>query len=276
MNIGVFDSGLGGLTILKAFLKKLPQYDYIYLGDSARVPYGNQSPEIVYEFTKQAVNFLFKKNCQLVIVACNTSTATSLRKIQQEFLPKFYPNKRVLGVIKPIIEELSANNCELGERIGVIGTKATINSDAFNREIKKTFPNALVFQQGCPLLVPYIEEGIDKNKKIIRLVLKEYLDDLIKKNINVLILACTHYELLKKEIQKIVGPKIKVISEGEIVAEKLKDYLLRNQDIEKKLEKKGKRTYFVTDLSQDYKKLIKLFLGPNSQEAEINQVKIDN
>ena len=128
MNIGVFDSGLGGLTILKALLRELPQYNYIYFGDNARVPYGNRSSEIIYQFTKEAVKFLFKKNCQLIVIACNTATATSLPKIQQEYLPKFYPNRKVLGVIKPIVEELDVRSYELDGRICVIGTKATVNS----------------------------------------------------------------------------------------------------------------------------------------------------
>ena len=138
MNIGVFDSGLGGLTILKALLKELPQYNYVYLGDNARVPYGNRSPETIYRFTKEAVEFLFKKNCQLIIIACNTSTATSLHKIQQEYLPKFFPDRKVLGVIKPVVEQIKESEDRI---IGVIGTKATINSEAFVREIKKVLPN---------------------------------------------------------------------------------------------------------------------------------------
>ena len=256
MNIGVFDSGLGGLTILKAFLKKLPQYNYIYLGDNARVPYGNRSPEIIYQFTKQAVNFLFKKNCQLIIIACNTSTSTSLHKIQQEYLPEFYPNRRVLGVIKPIVEKLSVKGYELGGKIGVIGTKATVNSKAFDREIKKVLPKVEIFQQACPLLVPFIEEGINKQRKILELILRDYLKNLTKKNISSLILACTHYEIIKKEIEKIVGPKVKVIAEGPVVAEKLKDYLKRHSEVEKKLEKKKQVSYFFTDSNQDYKKLM--------------------
>lgn len=282
MNIGVFDSGLGGLTILKKLLKELPQYNYIYLGDNARVPYGNRSPEIIYSFTKQAVDFLMKKNCKLVIIACNTSTSTSLKKIQTEYLPKFYPDRKVLGVIKPVVEEIksqiSNNKYQinkkyqiLNNKIGVIGTKATVNSEAFVREIKKTLPKAEVFQQACPLLVPYIEDGA-KNKKILELILKEYLSDLIKKNIDSLILACTHYELVKKEIQAITGTKIKVISEGSLVAAKLKEYLNNHREIEKKLEKNKKVSYFVTDLSQDYKKLMKLFLGKYLTE-EINLLK---
>ncbi|MFA6532789.1 MAG: glutamate racemase [Patescibacteria group bacterium] len=257
MNIGVFDSGLGGLTILKALLKKLPQYNYVYLGDNARVPYGNRSPETIYQFTKEAVEFLFKKNCQLIIIACNTSTATSLHKIQQEYLPKFFPDRKVLGVIKPVVEEIK----ERGDRIiGVIGTKATINSGAFVREIKKVLPNTKVLQQACPLLVPYIEDS-GRNKKILSLILDEYLNDLKVENIDTLLLACTHYEIIKEEIEKIVGTKVKVISEGKIVANKLKDYLNRHPEVKKKLEKKKQVTYFFTDPNQDNKKLLKLFLN---------------
>lgn len=259
MNIGVFDSGLGGLTILKALLKELPQYNYVYLGDNARVPYGNRSLETIYQFTVEAVEFLFKKNCQLIIIACNTSTATSLPKIQQEYLPKFYPDRRVLGVIKPIVEELSVRCYGLGGRIGVIGTKATVNSQAFVREIKKILPKVEVFQQACPLLVPYIEDS-SRNKKVLKLILEEYLEELKKKKINCLLLACTHYELIKKEIKAVIGPKVKVIAEGQIVAKKLKDYLKRHQEIEKKLEKEKQISYFFTDSNKDNKKLMKLFL----------------
>jgi len=272
MNIGVFDSGLGGLTILKSLLKELPQYHYIYLGDSARVPYGNRSPQVIYEFTEQAVDFLMRKNCQVVIIACNTSTSTALKKIQTEYLPKKYPFRRVLGVIKPVVEELVADHQPLSTKIGVIGTKATVNSKAFVREINKVLPKAKVLQEACPLLVPFIEDG-GKNKKILNLVLSEYLDDLIKSKIDKLILACTHYELIKNEIESVVGPKIKVISEGHLVAKKLKEYLANHPEIENKLEKNSQASYYVTDLSQDYKKLMKLFLGSYLKE-EINLLKL--
>jgi glutamate racemase len=260
MNIGVFDSGLGGLTILKALLRELPQYNYIYFGDNARVPYGNRSPETIYRFTKQAVEFLFKKNCQLIVIACNTATATSLPKIQQEYLPKFYPDRKVLGVIKPIVEELDVRSYELDGRIGVIGTKATVNSGAFVREIKKILPKVKVFQQACPLLVPYIENS-SRNKKVLKLILEEYLEELKKEKIDSLLLACTHYEIIKKEIEKIVGPRVKVIAEGHIVAEKLKNYFKKHPEIEKKLEKKKEVSYFFTDPNQDNKKLMGLFLN---------------
>ncbi len=257
MNIGVFDSGLGGLTILKALIKELPQYNYIYFGDNARVPYGNRSPEIIYQFTKEAVDFLFKKNCQLIIIACNTSTSTSLRKIQQEYLPKFYPDRKVLGVIKPAIEELEKRRFK---KIGIIGTKATIKSEAFVHEIKKILPNTKIFQQACPLLVPFIEDS-GRNKKILELILEEYIGSLKKKKIDCLVLGCTHYGIIEKEIQKIVGEKVKVISEGKIVAMKLKDYLFRHPEIEVKLERKKQVTYFFTDPNQDNQKLMKLFLN---------------
>lgn len=257
MNIGIFDSGLGGLTILKDIVKELPQYNYIYFGDNARVPYGNRSPETIYQFTKEAVDFLFKKNCQLIIIACNTSTATSLRKIQQEYLPKFYPGKKVLGVIRPTIEELEKNKFK---KIGIIGTKATIKSEAFVHEINKVIPNAQIFQQACPLLVPYIEDS-GRNIKILELMLEEYLKNLKKQKIDCLVLACTHYGIIEKEIQKNVGKNIKVISEGKIVATKLKHYLFRHSEIEKNLGKQNKVQYFFTDPNQENTTLMKLFLN---------------
>lgn len=257
MNIGVFDSGLGGLTILKSLLKETPQYSYAYLGDNARVPYGNRSPEIIYQFTKEAVDFLIKKNCQLIIIACNTSTATSLRKIQQEYLPKYYPNVKVLGVIKPAVEKIEESKYK---KIGIIGTKATIKSGAFVREIKKTLSDSKVYQQASPLLVPHIEDS-SRNKKILELILKKYLNPLIKKNIDCLLLACTHYEIVENDIKKIVGPEIKVLSEGKFVAEKLKKYLINHPDLEAKLSKEKKVEYHFTDPNADNKKLMDLFLN---------------
>ncbi len=257
MNIGVFDSGLGGLTILKALLKELPEYNYIYLGDNARVPYGNRSAETIYEFTKQAVDFLVKKNCRLIIIACNTSTATSLRRVQREYLPKFYPEIKVLGVIKPAVEKLFERKFA---RIGVIGTRATINSKAYVKEIKKLLPNSIIYQQACPLLVPYIEDS-GRNKKTLDSILDEYLSSLKKRNIDALLLACTHYEIIANEIKSYMGAKTNVLTEGIIVAEKLKDYLDRHPEIEKKIDKQKKVEYHFTDANSDYKKLKELFLG---------------
>lgn len=269
MKIGVFDSGLGGLTILKSMIKKLPQYHYVYLGDNARVPYGNRSADLIYQFTTQAVDFLVKKNCSLIILACNTSTATSLKRIQQEYLPKRYPNTKVLGVIRPTVEEIVNKKYK---KIGVIGTKATVNSYAFKKEILKLAPKALVYQKACPLLVPYIEDG-HHNKKILELLLKDYLKN-IKNKIDVLILGCTHYEIIKNNIKKIVGKKVKIISEGEKVANSLKKYLINHQEIEKKLIKDGKIELYFTDFSQDYEKIIKIFFGKYASDYQFNYVKI--
>jgi len=257
MKIGVFDSGLGGLTILRELLKCLPEYDYIYLGDNARVPYGGRSPEIVYEFTKKAIDFLFKKNCQLIILACNTATATSLRKIQQEYLVKNYPNRRVLGVIKPAIEALQQLKFH---RVGIIGTYTTVQSKAFVKEAKKELVKKQVFQKACPLLVPIIEEG-EIGWKGLDLILKKYLRFLKEKKIDSLILACTHYGLIKKNIQKIVGSRVKIICEAEETAVKLKKYFYKHPEIEKKLSKEFRRDLYITDLNKRYQKMADWFLG---------------
>lgn len=257
MNIGVFDSGLGGLTIFNSLLKNLPEYNYVYLGDNARVPYGNRSQEVIYQFTKEAIDFLVKKNCLLIIIACNTSTATSLKKIQIEYIPKNYPNIKALGVIKPAVEELEEKKYR---RIGIIGTKATINSKAILREINKVLPKTVVFQQACPLLVPYIEDS-SRNKKILNLILNEYLAPLKNEKIEALLLGCTHYEIIQKDIEKIIGKKTRVISESKPVSEKLKQYLKKHPQLDKKLSKKRKVEYFFTDPKSDYKKLMKLFLN---------------
>ncbi len=257
MNIGVFDSGLGGLTIFKELLKGLPQYNYLYLGDNARVPYGGRSPQVIYEFTRQAVDFLFKKDCQLIILACNTATANALRRIQHEYLPKHYPHRRVLGIIRPSIEAVTESDAK---KVGVIATWATVSSQSFVKEIKKINSDIEVLQQAGPLLVPFIEEG-ETNGPILERVLRRYLHPLIQENIDSLILGCTHYGLIKKTVKKITGPKIKIVTEGEIVAAKLKDYLKRHPAIAKKLGKSRGRQYFITDYSPRYRQLVKLFLG---------------
>jgi glutamate racemase len=265
MKIGVFDSGLGGLSILKEMLRQLPEYDYIYLGDNARVPYGGRSEKIIYQFTQNAVDFLFKKNCQLIILACNTATATSLKKLQQEYLPKNFPDRRVLGIIKPAVEFLQESKFD---RVGVIGTYATIESQAFLREIKKILPKTKVFQQACPLLVPIIEEG-EINWIGLKLILKKYLEPLKKQKIDSLILGCTHYSLIKKQIRAVIGSKIKIICEAEQAALKLRKYLQNHSELEKKLSKKASREFYVTDLNKRYQKMANWFLG---EKIDLNLV----
>jgi glutamate racemase len=257
-SIGIFDTGLGGLNIMKEIVKKLPEYDYIYLADNARLPYGMRSKEIVYKFTKEAIDFLFRKRCDLVILACNTVSSEALRKIQREYLPKKYPNKKVLGVIVPAAEE-SAKKCQ-NNRMGVIGTQRTIKSSAFVRELSKVNPKIKVFQEACPLLAPIIEAG-EHDSETTEMVLKKYLKPLIDKKISILVLGCTHYEILEQTIERIVGPKIKIISESKIVAKRLKIYLERHPEIEKKLAKKHKRIFYSTDLTRNFEVLGSQFFG---------------
>lgn len=255
MNIGVFDSGLGGLTILKKIVKTLPQYNYIYLGDNARVPYGGRSAELIYQFTERAIEFLFKKDCVLIIVACNTASSVALRKIQREYLPKRYPNRRVLGVIRPVVEAVAEKKFS---RVGVVGTRATVKSGSFVRELKKLNKQIRVLQKATPLLVPIIEEG-ELRWKGLELILEKYLSVFKKNTQQALILGCTHYELIEKKIKKQLGKTV-VIGESKAVAEKLVDYLKRHPEIEARLEKQGQRQYYFTDANPRFLKLAKFFL----------------
>ncbi len=263
--IGVFDSGLGGLTILKVFLEKLPQYDYIYLGDNARTPYGSKSQDVIYNYTREAVDFLFEQGCELIIIACNTASAKALRRIQQEFLPKNYPDKRVLGVIIPIVED--AARLTKSKKVGVIGTRATIESGSYELEIKKLNSGLEVYGQACPLLVPLVEEGWLK-KPETRMILKKYLRPLKQKRVDTLILGCTHYPFLLDDIKRIMTKRVKVLNSPEIVAEKLEDYLMRHPEIEEKIGKNKKRIYYTTDDPKRFKSFGGKFLG-----CEIGAVK---
>ena len=255
--IGVFDSGLGGLTVFKYFLSDLPEYNYIYLGDNARLPYGTKSQETIYEYTREAVEFLFKQGCNLVIIACNTASSQALRKIQQEYLPKHYPDRRVLGVIRPLVEAV-VNNKKY-KRVGILGTKATVNSRAYEIELKKLNPGLEVLQQSAPLLVPLIEEGWSKRPET-KMILKKYLHPLKTKQIETLILACTHYPYLYNDIKKIMGRKINVPHPGEIVAASLKKYLARHGELALSGVDKPTRQYYTTDNPELFQALGEKFL----------------
>jgi len=257
MRIGVFDSGLGGLTILKAIIKQLPSYDYLYLGDNARVPYGGRSTEIIYQFTRQAVDFLFKQNCQLVILACNSATANALRRLQQEYLPRYYPKRRILGIIKPTIEYLLEKQ---SQKVGLLGTYATVESGAYQREILKVLSTTKLKQQACPLLVPLIEENA-MNSKAAGLILQKYLMSLKKYQPEVLVLACTHYGLIKKQVQRKMGKNTIVIDQGELVAKKLQEYLSKHPEIKHKLSYQKSRVYYATDLNERFSQMAKLFMA---------------
>lgn len=255
MKIGIFDSGLGGLVTMRGIVKRLPGYDYVYLGDTKRVPYGNRSQETIYEFTEAAVKFLFDRGCGLVIIACNTASTEALRRIQRNFLPKAAPGRRVLGVIIPAAEAAAETGAR---RIGLIGTIATVHSDAYVREIKKLRPEAKLTQVAAPLLAPMIENG---GTGYLEPILKDYLRPLAKAE--TLILGCTHYPIAKGLIRRLVGKKVKVICQDEVVPEKLADYLRRRPEIEKKLSRRGSKTFYATDITETLKKLSKNWFGKN-------------
>lgn len=233
--IALFDSGYGGLTVLKPIMELLPEYDYLYLGDSGRAPYGNHSPETIKQFCEEAVEYLFKKGAGVIIFACNTASSVGLRHVQEKYLKgKNEKHRKILGVLIPVAEE--ALEVSKNSRVGVIGTKATINSRAYEREIHKINPKIKVISQACPLLVPFIEEDWHHKPEAIS-VLKKYLRPIKSSNIDTLILGCTHYPLMMKHVKRIMGKKVKVLASGEITAKKLKDYLQKHGEIEKKLSR---------------------------------------
>ncbi|MDP2708946.1 MAG: glutamate racemase [bacterium] len=263
--IGVFDSGFGGLTVLKEFLKVLPEYDYLYLGDNARAPYGNKSDEVIYNYTRQAVDFLFKQNCGLVIFACNTASAKALRRIQKEYLPRFYPEKRILGVVVPAVE--MAVKLSSKHRLGVIGTTVTIDSGVYKKELEKLRADLKIYQQACPLLVPLVEENW-AHKPEAKMILKKYLRPLKLKQIDTLILGCTHYPPLMEEIAKIMGKNVKVINPAVVTAEKLADYLTRHEELGIKLGRNKKIVFYTTDDENKFKKLGGKILGREIKEVK--------
>ena len=264
MKIGIFDSGVGGLTIARNIKKIMPEYDYVYLGDTKRVPYGNKSHQAVFEFTKEAIDYLFRKeNCAIIIIACNTASARALRKIQQEYLTKNFKDRKVLGVLIPTAEMASGYN-----RVGVLATVGTVASNTFPVEIKKFNKKTKVFQNGASMLVPLIEEG--GNSKLSIPFLLKYLRPLLKKNIDALVLGCTHYPILKKEIKKIIPKRIHVISQEEIVPKKLKEYLAKHPEISKKLSKNKSMRILVTDKTQNMNLLVKKWFGKSKTVSLVN------
>lgn len=242
--IGVFDSGVGGLSILKEFLKELPEYDYMYVGDNKRAPFGDLNFEDIYINTCESLDFLFHKGCKIVIIACNSISAKALRRVQQEYLPKKYPNKRVLGIIIPTVESLK--RLKKNEKIGMIATSATIKSKVYDMELLKAGIDNDLFCQATPELVPLIETMNTDKSKIERYLITVF-EEFKKKNINVLILGCTHYILIKDIIKKCLNNSIEIINIPSEVTKKLKDYLQRHSAFEKKL-KKNSKLYLYTSL----------------------------
>ncbi len=259
--IGIFDSGFGGLTVFKSIFKQLPQYDYIYLGDTARAPYGNRTFQAIHEYTWDCVQWLFQQGCELVVLACNTASAKALRTIQQNDLKDYDPNKRVLGVIRPTAEVIG--NYTLTNSIGVLGTKGTVASGSYQIEIGHFFPDVKVYQQACPLWVPLIENGELDNPGTDYFV-KKYLDQLLAQSpdIDTILLACTHYPLLIAKIKAYLNRSIKVIPQGNIVAQSLAGYLIRNQDMELMLGRNNTQRFFTTsDDTNDFDHYASLFFG---------------
>lgn len=258
--IGVFDSGYGGLTVLKELILKLPQYDFLYLGDNARAPYGTRSYKTVYQYTLQCVEWFFKQGCSLVILACNTASAKALRTIQQNDLPKINRHSRVLGVIRPtaeIIGSLTKTNV-----IGILATSGTVQSASYPIEIAKFFPEVKVFQQACPLLVPLVENN-EQDSAGADYFIKKYISQLLNqsKNIDTILLACTHYPLLLKKIKQLTPVNIQIISQAKVVANSLGDYLKRHPEIEKKCSKNGIIKLNTTDSTDDFDNHSAVFFG---------------
>ncbi|MBI1286302.1 MAG: glutamate racemase [Flavobacteriales bacterium] len=258
--IGIFDSGYGGLTVLREVAALLPQYDYLYLGDNARSPYGTRSFQTVYEYTRECVFKLFDAGCPLVILACNTASAKALRTIQQKDLPKMDPKLRVLGVIRPTAEVIG--NYSTSGKVGVLGTSGTVLSESYPIEIAKTFPQVEVYQQACPMWVPLIENN-EHHGAGADFFVKEYVDQLMQQapDIDSILLGCTHYPLLTDKIQQHLPPQVRVISQGEIVAESLKDYLHRHPEMDQLWSKNGTRRFLTTDDTANFDAHASIFFG---------------
>ena len=268
--IGIFDSGYGGLTVMRSIVDALPDYNYLYLGDNARAPYGNRSFETVYHYTLECVNWLFDEGCDLVILACNTASAKALRQIQQVDLPKRKDHKRVLGVIRPTTESIGEySNAGV---IGVLGTAGTVASNSYPIEIAKFFPQLIVEQEACPMWVYLVEHNQMEGDGADYFV-KQHINRILTRNpqIDTLLLACTHYPLLMKTIQKFVPKQVRLVTQGGIVADKLKDYLLRHPEIESGLMHNNRRDFVTTDDAEAFDLHASLFFGEtvNARHIEI-------
>ncbi|ELX67006.1 MAG: glutamate racemase [Prevotella nigrescens] len=267
--IGIFDSGYGGLTILKAIRELLPQYDYAYLGDNARAPYGTRSFDIVYQFTRQAVLKLFEMGCQLVILGCNTASAKALRSIQQNDLPNIDPLRRVLGVIRPTAEVVG--KLTETKHVGILATPGTIKSDSYNIEINKLWPELSVTGVACPLWVPIVENNEATGAGADYFV-KKRIDHILwlDPDIDTLILGCTHYPILMPKIKQYVPEGVKIVSQGEYVAESLKDYLARHTDMDARCTKNGTVRYYTTENADKFKEAARIFITEDIQVEHID------
>ncbi|NPD91025.1 glutamate racemase [Xylanibacter muris] len=267
--IGIFDSGYGGLTILHGIRSLLPQYDYIYLGDNARAPYGSRSFGIVYEFTRQAVMCLFEMGCHIVILGCNTASAKALRTIQQNDLPLADAGRRVLGIIRPTAEIIG--NLTETRHIGILATEGTIKSESYNMEIKKLFPDIKVSGVACPFWVPLVEYN-EGNSPGADYFVEKRIKQLLKtdSDIDTIILGCTHYPLLLPKIRKFVPNNIRIVSQGDYVANSLKNYFIRHPEMEGKCTKCGKVQYLTTEDPDRFRETAQIFLHENIEVENIS------
>lgn len=258
--IGIFDSGYGGLTVFRSIKDKIPQYDYLYLGDNARAPYGNRSFETVYQYTLECVQWFFDRGCPLVILACNTASAKALRTIQQENLPVLAPKNRVLGVIRPTAEVVG--QFTQTKHVGVLGTKGTVASGSYPIEIHKFYPDVKVHQLACPMFVPLIENN-EMESEGADFFVRQYVNELLAQSteIDTILLACTHYPLLMKQLKKHLPESIRVVAQGDIVADSLENYLFRHPEMAAQLTQNSNMQFFTTDDAQDFMAHAALFFG---------------
>lgn len=269
--VGVFDSGYGGLTILSEIQALMPGFDYCYIGDNSRAPYGSRSFDVVYNFTRQAVMALFDMGCNLVVLACNTASAKALRTIQQKDLPLLNPEKRVLGVIRPTAEVIGS--LTKSRHVGILGTSGTIQSESYSIEINKLFPDITVTGEACPMWVPLVEnrkydtEGAD-------FFIKENLSNILSKDplIDCLVLACTHYPLLLNKIKQFLPSGIEIISQGQYVARSLQDYLQRHPDMDEACTKNGTTRYYTTEYPLKFSETASIFLN---KEIEVERIELE-
>lgn len=266
--IGVFDSGYGGLTILREMRRVLPEYDYLYLGDNARAPYGTRSFDVVFDFTRQAVEELFSRGCHLVIIACNTASAKALRSVQQQVLPGRYPGRRVLGVIRPTVEivgEISRTR-----HVGLLATPGTVRSHSYQLEIDKLHPGIKLTETECPMWVPLIEAGESAGDGADYFV-KKYIDKTMEEdpNIDTLLLGCTHYPILLPKIRQYAPQGVKIVPQGDIVAESLADYLRRHPEIDAKCTKGGTTDFLTTENAEIFDRFASLFINDTVRSSRI-------
>jgi len=269
--IGIFDSGYGGLTVFKEIKALLPQYDYIYLGDNARVPYGTRSYETVYQYTLECVNHLFEMGCRLVVLACNTASAKALRTIQQRDLPRYVDKRKVLGVIRPTTEIV--NQFTHSKHIGILATPGTVNSQSYSIEINKFFPDIKVYQEACPMWVPLVENN-EINSPGARFFVQQQVNKLLAQSpaIDTLVLACTHYPLLLPLIKEFVPANVQIISQGPIVARSLANYLTMHPEIEALCSKQAETQFFTTEKAENFNDKAALFYGADVKARQLKLV----